>query len=117
MSFPERYAVTVDVDASGDGTGYTANVRGEIVSIQYVKDDYANGVDVVVTGEATGLAVWTGTNVDASVTVYPVAGAVVLAGTTSSLTERPVCVVNERLKFVVAAGGVSTSGTFHVIVR
>lgn len=117
MANPRRLAVAITTASDGSATAYTENVTGRVVSIQYVKSNFADGVDVTVTGEETGLAVWTGTNVNASVTVYPVAPTVVLAGTASTLTEVPVVLVNERVQFVIAAGGNATTGTFYVVVE
>lgn len=117
MSFPQRYTVSITTASDGSATATTENVRGEIVSIQYVKNNFTDGVDVTVTGKQTGLAIWTGTNVNASVTVYPVASTVIQAGTASTLTEVPIAVVNEPIQFVIAAGGNATTGTFYVIVK
>jgi hypothetical protein len=117
MMYAERHAVALVTNGSQVATGYTPNITGEIVSIQYVKTDFADGVDFVVTGEATNLPIWTGTNVNAAVTVYPVAPAVVVAGTASTLTERPLVVVNERIKVAVAQGGETKSGVVYVVVR
>jgi hypothetical protein len=117
MANPRRLSVAITTASDGSATAYTENVTGRIVSIQYVKNNFADGVDVVATGEATALAIWTGTNVNASVTAYPVAATVVQAGTASTLTEVPIVLVNERVKVVIAAGGNATSGTFYVIVE
>ena len=116
MSYGERHTVTLTTNASGDATGYTPVVTGRIVSIQYVKTDFANGIDVAVTGDQTTLAVWTGTDVNASATVYPLIAATLVGGSSSTLTEVPVMVVNERVKVVVSNGGDTKTGTFHVIV-
>ena len=39
-----RETVTVTVDGSGDGTGYTPVLSGKLSQIRYVKTDYDNGV-------------------------------------------------------------------------
>ncbi len=60
-----RETVTITVDGSGDGSGYTPVMSGRINQIRYVKTDYANGVDFTITLEATGETVWTEENVNA----------------------------------------------------
>jgi hypothetical protein len=114
--------VTVDADASGDGIGYSSVVRGQILQIRYVKDDFANGVDFDVTLEDSGVVVWDEDNVNASKTVLPRQGvhdtvgvAATLDGT--RLMREPIYVDGERIKFLVAQAGVSTSGVFHVWMR
>lgn len=120
--YAERHAVTVDVDASGDGTGYTPVVTGRIFSIRYVKDDYANGVDFNITAETSGVTIWAEDNVNASATRAPrqathsTAGVAALYAAGGTAVQDYVVVANERVKIVVAQGGVSTGGTFHVVV-
>lgn len=117
MSFPQRFTTgTVTCASDGSATAYTANITGRIQSVQYVKTNFANGVDVVVTGEATGVPVWTGTDVNAAVTVYPVVASTLAGGAASTITEQGIYLCNERVKFVVASGGSGTIGTFYVVV-
>lgn len=120
--YAERHVVTITVDASGDGEGYTPVVTGPIRTIRYVKGDYADGVDFTVTLEATGEAVWSGTNVNASATVAPrqathgVDGAASLYASGGEPVEDLIVAAQDRVKIVVASGGNATSGTFHVVV-
>lgn len=122
MAYIERQVVTATTDTNGDATVYTDAVNGFIQSIRYVKTDFTNGVDFTVTAEASGAAIWTGTDVNASTTVYPrgpthdTAGAAALyaAGGSAVLTQIPV--VRERVKIVVASGGSTHTGVFHVYV-
>lgn len=117
-----RETVTITTDGSGDATGYTGTVTGHVHSVRYVKTDYADGVDMTITGETTGIAIVTLTNYNASGTVYPRAGthdttgtaALYAAGGTAVNDQIPV--VNERIKIVVAQGGATKSGTFYVTV-
>lgn len=118
-----RETVTITVNSSGDGTGYTGHVSGVVRAISYVKANYADGVDVTVTTDVTGQAILTWTNVNASATSYPYAAmktiadaaALYAAGGTAVLA--PIPVANERIKLVVAQGGNATSGTFHVYIE
>ena len=119
--YVERHAVTITTDASGDGTGYTPTVTGQVLAIVYAKTDYANGVDMTVTAESTGQAILALTDQNASGTFYPrqqvhgPTGAGLTLNGTQTVNE-PVAVANDRAKIVVAQGGNTKSGTFHVLV-
>lgn len=115
--FAQRHTIAVETDAAGAATAYSPNVTGRIHAIVYVKDDFAAGVDFTITLEATGESLWTDTNVDASETVYPVQKAN-LGGTgaASTILEQPLIAANDRVKIVIAQGGNTKGGTFHVVV-
>lgn len=119
--YAERHSIPVTTAADGSATVYSPAVTGRILAVGYVKTDFTDGVDVTVTLEATGQAVLTWTNVNASVVVYPrvpvqdEAGADATSDGTRKLRE-PVVAVNDRVKFVVAAGGNAKIGTFYVVV-
>lgn len=118
----QRHTVTVTTNADGDATAYTAHaVTGAILMVTYTKTDFADGVDFTITTEDTLQSVWVDTNVNATETVYPraalhsTAGAALLyAGGGTAVTDR-IYVANERIKFVVASGGATKTGTFTVI--
>jgi len=119
-----RLAVTITTDGSGDGTGkIQVSPGGRVLAIRYVKVDYDNGVDFVVTDDTTGQAILTVANVNASATFYPRAqvhdtadGAVVTMDGTRKRVE-PVPVGDGGIvKIVVAQGGAAKSGTFHVLI-
>lgn len=118
-----RFVVPMTVDASGDGTFYTPPLYGELVSLRYVKDDFANGIDFVCTLETTGEPVWSEDSVDASATRYPRAATHSVAGVAALYADAGVAVLDriaiggDRLKIVVDGGGVSTSGTLHVTIE
>lgn len=120
MSYTHRHTLTITTDGSGDATSYTEVVSGRISSIRYIKTDYTDGVDVTVTGETTGTAIWTGTNVNASATVAPrqathdTVGAASLYAAGGEPVESSITIANERIKFVVASGGATKVGAFHV---
>lgn len=123
MGYVRREVVDITTDASGDGTGYTGVVDGLIQAIRYVADGtspYANTADFTVTTEASGQAVLTATNVAASATYQPraalvsVANAALLyAAAGEPVTDR-IPVGAERVKIVVAQGGDTKTGRFHV---
>jgi len=118
----ERHTVTVTTNADGDGTGYTPPVTGRIVSIVYEKVDFANGVDVTITAEATGETIWAEENVNASTKRAPrqathsTAGVAALYAAAGQPVLDEIVVANDRIKVVVAQGGNVKSGKFHVIM-
>jgi len=118
----KRYKVTVTVDASGDATAYTPRLSGELCAIHYVKTDYANGVDFTITSEATGQGLWTDANINASEVVQPRApthdqvGAALLYAAGGAAVGTKIALANDRVKIVIAEGGVSKIGVFHILV-
>ena len=118
----ERHAVAVTTDASGDFTGYTPNVTGRVVSIQYVKNNFADTADFTITAETTGQGLWTQANVTASATKAPrqpthdAIGAASLYAAGGEPVEDHIYLANERVKVVVAQGGNATTGTFYITV-
>lgn len=122
MSYAERHAVTVTTDASGDGVGYTPVLTGWITNVIYTKGNYDNGVDIDVTGDVSGLTIWSEDDVNASKTVAPrqathsTAGVASLYASGGTAVTGPIYVAKERVKIQVAQGGNAKSGTFTVIV-
>ncbi len=123
MAFIQKLEVPATTDGAGAATVYSDPFTGRIVTIRYVKTDFDNGVDFVVTVDGTGEAVWTGTDVNASATVAPrqathgVDGAASLYAAGGEPVEDKIAVAHDRLKFVIAAGGATKTGTFLVIVE
>lgn len=116
-----RFTVAATVAADGSGTFYSPYLSGLLHSIQYVKTDYADGVDFTITSEATGLTLWTEANVNAAATKLPrtathtTAGvAATLDGTVAALDK--VALSRDRVKIVIAAGGTSTTGSFVITI-
>jgi len=120
----ERITVSITTNAAGAGTGYAASVRGmnrgNVKAIRYVKTDYAAGVDFVITGETSGMAILTGTDVNASATFFPraatcdIVGAASLYAAAGEPVEVEIPIADEQIKIVVAAGGDTKTGTFHI---
>ncbi len=116
-----RYEVTALTAADGSATVYSPVVRGHLESIQYVKTDYADGVDFTITDETTGESLWTDTNINAAEIVRPraplhdQAGAARLyAAGGTAVAER--IAINGRIKIVIAAGGNAKTGMFRFLV-
>lgn len=117
----ERFSVSVTTDGSGNATAYSPVVTGRILSIIYVKTDYAAGVDFTITAEATGETLWTQSDVNASVVTYPRAAVHDTAGVAATLNgtqamRDPVPIAQDRVKIVIGSGGAAKVGTFIIIV-
>ena len=117
----QRARVTIETDADGNGIGYIGKIgNGYIQAIRYVKDDYDNGVGIVVTGETSGIEILTLAAMNATVTEFPRGSASKQAdGTDAEYANNypvkvPIPIANERIKIVVSAGGDTTSGLFYV---
>lgn len=115
-----KYTVNVTTDGSGAATVYSPYLSGYLMSIQYVKTDFTNGVDFTVTAEATGEAIWTGTNVDAATTVRPrapshsTAGVAALYASSGTAVNDRIALGRDRIKFVIASGGAAHTGAFVI---
>ncbi len=122
MVYLEHQEVTIVTDAAGAGTGYTEVVNGFVQAIRYVKTDFADGVDFVITAEGSGILIWDEDNVNASKTVHPrtgtcdTAGAASLYAAAGEPVETVIPVSNERVKIEVASGGDTKTGVFHVYI-
>jgi len=124
MGYARTETIAVTTAADGSATVYSAETyRGPIVSLAYVKDDFDNGSTFTITGEATGVGVWTETGVNASASRSPhlavhdqVGGAALYAAAGEAVLGMPVHLVNERLKIVIASGGNAKSGSFVLTV-
>lgn len=124
--YVERYEVTIPTDGSGNGTGFTPTVQGVVRAIRYVPDvstPYDTGTDFTITGEVSGLAILTVTNVGvAALDFYPRAAVVTVvnaaalyaAGGTAVLDL--IALAGERIKIVVVQGTASKTGKFHVFI-
>lgn len=123
MSFVQRHVVTVTTDGSGDATAYTENIQhGRLSQIVYVKTDFTNGVDFVITVDATGEILWDEDNVNASATRAPrqathdTVGVASLYAAAGEPVEDKIAIANSRIKIVIAQGGAAKTGVFHVIL-
>lgn len=117
-----RFVVPVTTASDGSATAYTPYLSGKVVSIRYVKTDFADTVDFTVTADVTGEGIWTEENVTATASRYPRAATHSTAGVASLYASGglgvlgPVALGRDRVKIAVANGGNATSGTFHVTV-
>lgn len=117
-----RFVVPAVVASDGTGTFYSPYLSGNIEAIQYVKTDYADGVDFTITAEATTETIWTESNVNAAVIKHPRAathstlGAAALYAAAGTAVNGKVSLSRDRVKIAIAQGGTSTTGAFHITV-
>src|SRR6218665_1327081 len=121
----KQFKVTLTTAADGTVTGYSPKLSGEIVQIEYVKDvsnAYADGVDFAITGEKTGIGIWTESNVNASAVRAPrqpthsQSGAALLYAAGGAAVADRIGLWVDRLKFVLAQGGNAKVGPFYITV-
>lgn len=118
-----RLVVPVTTDENGDGTAYASPIYGNLISIRYVKTDFDDGVDFVITTEDTHQTLWSEEDVTASATRYPRAASHSTAGVAAAYAalgeavNSMIDISAERIKVVVANGGDTTSGTFHFTIQ
>jgi len=117
-----RKFTVVATTGTATATEYSPYLSGYIESIQYVKTDYANGVDFTITSEATGESLWTQADVNASALVHPRAAthttagvAALYAGSGTAVNDR-IALGRDRVKVAIAQGGNGTTGTFVITV-
>ena len=117
-----RFNVAVTTAADGSATAYSPYLSGYIHSIQYVKTDFADGVDFTITAEATGETIWAESNVNAAVVkaprqaTYSTAGVAELYAAGGTAVSDRIAVSRDRVKIVIAQGGNAKSGAFNIIV-
>lgn len=120
-----RYKVSITTASDGTAVGYSPRLAGKIHSINYVKDGttpFAAGVDFTVTAEATGENIWTQSDVNASVVVYPrapvasQAGVASLYATGGTAVQDKIAIASDRVKIAIASGGAAKLGAFHILV-
>jgi hypothetical protein len=121
-----RYGLTLTVDASGDATVYTSDpVMGRVLQLRYVPDGTSpldTNADLTITGEITGVAVATLSNIGTSAftkvprqATHGVTGTALVYAAADAVSE-PVYLAGERVKCVVAQGGNAKTGTLYVTV-
>lgn len=117
-----KFEVSVTTDGSGAATVYSPYLSGYIHQIQYVKTDFADGVDFTITAEDTGETLWTESNVNAAAVKAPrqathstVGVAALYASGGTAVLDR-VAMARDRVKIVIAQGGATKTGAFVIIV-
>lgn len=105
------------IAATGDATVYSEPIVGLVHSIQYIKNNFDDGVDFTITGDTSGISLWTDTNVNASEVVTPIVAANLNTdGSAITGQYQMIALYGERISFVVGSGGAANTGTFKVLV-
>lgn len=121
-----RYKVTVTTASDGTVTAYTPRLSGLVHQIEYVKPGsggYDDGVDFAITGEATGINLWTESNVNASAVRHPRApthsqvGVASLYASGGTAVQGLIALASDRVKIILAQGGNAKVGAFHIVVE
>lgn len=117
-----RFRVPVTTASDGTATAYSPYLSGYIHDIEYVKTDFADGVDFTITGEATGRSLWAESNVNAAAIRAPrqpthsLAGVAALYAAGGTAINDRVALSRDRVKIVIAQGGDTKSGAFMITV-
>lgn len=115
-----KHSVSITTASNGSATAYTGYVSGFIMAIQYIKTDFADGVDFTITAEATGEAILSLTDQNSATIVRPRAAthstagvAAVYASGGTAVNDR-IALGRDRVKIVIAQGGNAKTGTVVV---
>ena len=117
-----KFTVPVTTIADGSATAYSPYFSGHLESIQYVKTDYANGVDFTITADVTGETLWAESDVNAAAVRRPraarhsTAGVAELYAAGGTAVTDKIALGRDRAKIVIAAGGATKTGSFVITV-
>ena len=118
-----RFVIPITVDENGDAEVYSPVLSGKLISIRYLKDDFAgDDLAFTITAEASGETLWAEEDVTASATRHPRSTTQTIAGADALYASEGVEVLDfialsqDRVKLVVAGAGDETSGTFHITI-
>lgn len=111
-----KFTVPVTTAADGTATVYSPYLSGFLESIQYVKTNFADGVDFTITADGSGETLWGELNVNAQVIKRPRVVVHSTAGVAGTNAEFRIALGRERVKIAVAQGGNATTGAFVVTV-
>lgn len=117
-----RKFTVVPVTGTATATAYSPYLSGYIESIEYVKVDYAAGVDFTITADVTGETILALTDQDTSIIKRPRAAthttagvAAVYASGGTAVNDR-IALSRDRVKIAIAQGGNGKTGTFIITV-
>lgn len=123
MSHAERHVVAVTTAADGTATAYSQVLTGKLSQIRYVKTDFDAGVDFTITAEATGETLWAESDVNASTTraprqpIHGTNGVAALYAAGGLAVNDKIALATDRIKIVIAQGGDTKTGTFHIVME
>lgn len=115
-----KFTIPLVTDSSGNATAYSPYFSGRIEQVQYLKTDFADGVDFTITLDGTGQTVWTQSDVNAATIVSPrlpthsTAGVASLYASGGTAVQDKIAVSRDRVKVVIGSGGNTKSGSIVV---
>ncbi len=117
-----KFTIALTTNGSGAATGYSPYLSGYIHAIQYVKTDFADGVDFTITADVTGEAILSLTDQNTATIVRPraathsTAGVAALYASGGTAVNDRIALGRDRVKVVIAQGGDTKTGTVIVTV-
>lgn len=117
MTFVRQESVSVVTNSSGESTGLVGPLNGLIHSIEYVWTDFSTAAAVAVKTENSSRPILTANLTSTTQAAwFPRSVSHKIADGSTFGGEAPVPIANERVRFVVSAGGSAKTGTFRVLV-
>lgn len=113
-------AVIVVSNPNAFAQGWSPPIRGRLVRIDYLKTDYATGVDFALKWESTGETIWAETDVDADahhrigLPISDSAGATISGPPDAALYDSPYS-DGDRIQIDVTDAGNGKVGTFKFL--
>lgn len=117
-----RFEVPVTTAADGSATAYSPYLSGYLHDIQYVKTDFADGVDFTITSDKTGRTLWAENDVNIAAVRAPrqathsTAGAAALYAAGGTAVNDRIALSRDQIKIVIAQGGNAKKGKFVITV-
>lgn len=119
---PRRIEISLTTNLSGAVTAYSENLKGILDRIEYVKTDFADGVDFDITLENSGTVLLDKDDINASAIFVPRQAVQTTAGVAALYASGGVAVLDkiviaeERVKVVIANGGNTKTGKVYLVV-
>lgn len=117
-----KYSIPLTTNSSGAVTAYSGYISGYILAVQYVKTDFADGVDFTITADEAGESILSLTDQNSATIVRPraathsTAGVAAVYAAAGTAVNDHIAIARDRVKVVIAQGGNTKSGTIKVTV-
>jgi len=116
MTFVRQESVAVVTNSSGESTGFVGPLNGLIHAIEYAWTDFSTSAALTVKTEESSRPILTVNLTSTTQAIwFPRSVSHKIADGSTFGTEAQVPVANERVRFVVSAGGSAKTGTFRVL--
>lgn len=117
-----KFTIPITTAADGSATAYSPYFSGFIAAIQYVKTDFADGVDFTITADVTGESILALTDQNTAgiwrprAATHSTAGVASLYAAAGTAVNDRIALARDRVKVVIAQGGNAKTGTIVVHV-